>query len=250
MSVVDAMLSFARQQLGKPYVFGATGPSAYDCSGLTEKAAAAAGISIPRTSQEQRNFGVGVPLSDVQPGDLITFTYNDGASNPGPGNHVAIYWGAGHVIEAARPGVPVRIAPLDTAHVDRVRRITGGATGSALPVDNVTSGGGGVQQAGLQQAGYQAVVNLTPWGIPLNPFKLPGYVAGKVGGGIAGAEGDVQGLAGAGVSAAWDTLGPIVLATIAVGAGLALAVLGVYVTAKPSVDEQEDKLVQAVGLAV
>jgi hypothetical protein len=236
VSAISEMLAWALAQRGKPYVFGATGPDAFDCSGLVEKAAAAAGIRLPRTSQEQRNAGTGVPLADIQAGDLVTFTYNDGPSNPGPGNHVALYAGAGHVIEAARPGVPVRVAPLDVAHVDRVRRIASGGTGTtagAIPADNVTTGA--AQTAGLQQTGYDAVIQLTPWGIPLNPFKLPGYIAGKA----EGLGGDVAGAAG---SAIWDSLGPVLLAAVGVAAGLALAVMGVYVTAKPHIEESEDKL--------
>lgn len=236
MSALDTMIDWALQQRGKPYGWGATGPDAFDCSGLTEKSAAAAGIKLPRTSQEQRNAGVGVSLSDIQRGDLVTFTYNDGAGNPGPGNHVALYVGGGQVVEAARPGTPIRVAPLDTAHVDRVRRLVGGAAGTgALQQADDVSGGGSVQTAGLQQTGYDAVIHLTPWGIPLNPFKLPGWVAGKAGG-IAG------GLAGDAGGAVWDSLGPVVLAAVGVAAGLALVVGGVYLTAKPSVDEKKSEL--------
>lgn len=239
MSVVGQMLAWALAQRGKPYVYGATGPNAFDCSGLTEKAAAAAGIKLPRTSQEQRNFGTPVALSDIAPGDLVTFTYNDGPGNPGPGNHVALYAGAGQVIEAPRPGVPVRVAPLDTAHIDRVRRITGGAAGGAAPAGDVGAGDG---STGLQQAGYEAVLNLTPWGIPLNPFKLPGYVEGKA----KALGGDI---AGAGAGAAWDTVGPLVLAGIGVCAGLGLAVLGVYTAAKPRLDEKKQELTSVIGAA-
>lgn len=234
---VEEMIAWALQQRGKPYIWGGTGPTGYDCSGLVEKAAAAAGIHLPRTSEEQRNAGVAVPLDQIERGDIVTFTYNDGAKNPGPGNHVALYLGGGQVVEAARPGVPIRVAPLDTRHVDRVRRIAGGAgvsggAAGAVPADNVTRTGGGT----LQQAGYDAVLDITPWGIPLNPFKLPGWAEGKLQDGI-----------GNGASAAWDAIGPMVLASIGVAAGLALAVLGVYATAKPHIDRQEDKLIAAAG---
>jgi len=240
MSAIDDMIAWALGQRGKPYVFGATGPSAFDCSGLMEKAAEAAGIRLPRTSQEQRKAGVAVPLEEIQRGDLVTFTYPDGASNPGPGNHVALYLGQGQVVEAARPGVPVRVAPLDTAHIDRVRRLgaSGPSTGSTVPADDIP-GGGGDGPPGLQQAGYEAALNLTPWGIPLNPFKLPGFIAGK-------ALGGAEDLAGAGAKAAWDALGPVLLATVVISAGLAVAVLGVYTTAKPTLDEQKDKLTSAM----
>lgn len=239
MSALDNMITWALQQRGKPYGWGATGPDAFDCSGLMEKAAAAAGIQLPRTSQEQRNAGVGVSLADIARGDLVTFTYNDGAGNPGPGNHVALYIGQGQVVEAARPGTPVRVAPLDTAHVDRVRRLAGGVAGTgALQVDNA-SGGGTVQTAGLQQAGYDAVIHLTPWGIPLNPFKLPGWVAGKAG----GLAGDA---AGGAATAVWDSLGPVLMAAVGVAAGLALVVGGVYLTAKPDIDAKKDEIAGAL----
>jgi hypothetical protein len=239
VSALDNMISWALDQRGKPYVFGATGPGAFDCSGLMEKAAAAAGIQLPRTSQEQRNSGVGVSLDQIQRGDLVTFTYNDGPSNPGPGNHVALYVGGGSVIEAARPGVPVRVAPLDVSHVDRVRRLVGGAAGTgALQVDNVTAGGTAAT-AGLQQTGYDAVIHLTPWGIPLNPFKLPGWVAGKAQG-LAGDAG------GAAAGAIWDSLGPVLLAAVGVAAGLALVVGGAYITAKPKIDTDKEELTGAL----
>jgi hypothetical protein len=245
---LDRMISWALDQRGKPYVWGGTGPTGYDCSGLMEKAAAAAGITLPRTSQEQRNAGVGVPLSQIARGDLVTFTYNDGAGNPGPGNHVALYVGGGQVVEAARPGVPIRVAPLDTAHVDRVRRLSGGGTtgggttgGGAAPADNITTGG--PTAAGLQLAGYDAVVHLTPWGIPLNPFKLPGYIGGKLG----GLAGDAAGGAAKGV---WDAAGPVILASVGVIAGLSLAVLGVYAATKPMQDAVEDKITKLLPMAV
>ena len=115
-----------------------------------------------------------------------------------------------------------------------------GTAPSVLPAGSTTpavaDGGGTVRTAGLQQAGYDAVINLTPWGIPLNPFKLPGWLGGKLG----ELGGDAAGGALGGF--AWDTLGPIVLATLGVGAGVALAVLGVYVTAKPAVDSGLDTL--------
>lgn len=242
MSAVSAMIAWALAQRGKPYVYGAAGPDAFDCSGLIEKAAAAAGIRLPRTSQEQRNAGNPVPLSGIEPGDLVTFTYNDGPSNPGPGNHVALYVGGGQVVEAARPGVPVRVAPLDVAHIDRVRRIAGGgAAAGAVTADDTTSASAPAGP-GLQQAGYDAVINLTPWGIPLNPFKLPGYVAGKAK--------DLAGEAGsAAAGAVWDTVGPLVLSGLAVAGGLALVVVGLYATAQPHIEQQEDKLTTALGAA-
>ncbi|MFF8374952.1 NlpC/P60 family protein [Streptomyces sp. NPDC015661] len=100
-----AAISFARAQLGKPYVWGATGPSAYDCSGLTQAAWRAAGVSLPRTTYTQINAGTRVSRSQLAPGDLVFFY--SGIS------HVGLYIGGGQMIHAPRPGAPVRIAPID-----------------------------------------------------------------------------------------------------------------------------------------
>ncbi|MEU3691636.1 C40 family peptidase [Streptomyces narbonensis] len=98
-------VSFARAQLGKPYVWGATGPSAYDCSGLTQAAWRAAGVSLPRTTYTQINAGQRVSRSQLAPGDLVFFY--SGIS------HVGLYIGGGQMIHAPRPGAPVRVAPID-----------------------------------------------------------------------------------------------------------------------------------------
>ncbi|WP_329282105.1 C40 family peptidase [Streptomyces sp. NBC_00691] len=98
-------VSFARAQLGKPYVWGATGPSAYDCSGLTQAAWRAAGVSLPRTTYTQINAGTRVSRSQLAPGDLVFFY--SGIS------HVGLYIGGGQMIHAPRPGAPVRVAPID-----------------------------------------------------------------------------------------------------------------------------------------
>ncbi|MFI8961321.1 NlpC/P60 family protein [Streptomyces sp. NPDC053493] len=98
-------IAFARAQLGKPYVWGATGPSAYDCSGLTQAAWRAAGVSLPRTTYTQINAGRRVSRSELAPGDLVFFY--SGIS------HVGLYIGGGQMIHAPRPGAPVRVAPID-----------------------------------------------------------------------------------------------------------------------------------------
>ncbi|MFD8013971.1 NlpC/P60 family protein [Streptomyces sp. NPDC058955] len=101
----SAAISFAHAQLGKPYVWGATGPSAYDCSGLTQAAWRAAGVSLPRTTYTQINAGRRVSRSELAPGDLVFFY--SGIS------HVGLYIGGGQMIHAPRPGAPIRIAPID-----------------------------------------------------------------------------------------------------------------------------------------
>jgi cell wall-associated NlpC family hydrolase len=102
-------ISFAEQQLGKPYQWGGTGPDAFDCSGLVMQAYRAAGIGIPRTSQQQWSWGPQIPASQVQPGDLVFFAGSDGTvSSPG---HVGIVIGGGLMIEAYATGFPIRVAP-------------------------------------------------------------------------------------------------------------------------------------------
>ncbi|MFF5963920.1 NlpC/P60 family protein [Streptomyces collinus] len=96
----DKALAFARAQIGKPYVWGAVGPGSYDCSGLTQAAWKAAGVTLPRTTYDQVNAGTAVPLSQAQPGDLVFF-YDDVT-------HVGIYIGNGMMIHAPKPGTYVR----------------------------------------------------------------------------------------------------------------------------------------------
>lgn len=96
-------VDFAMAQMGKPYVWGAVGPSSYDCSGLTSRAWAAAGHSIPRTSQAQWQGLRHVGLASAQPGDLIIY-FNDAT-------HVGLYIGQGRIVHAPRPGRSVTVAP-------------------------------------------------------------------------------------------------------------------------------------------
>ena len=93
-------LAFARAQIGKPYVWGATGPGSYDCSGLTQAAWKAAGVTLPRVTYDQVNAGTTVSLADAQPGDLVFFY--DGIT------HVGLYIGNGMMIHAPKPGAYVR----------------------------------------------------------------------------------------------------------------------------------------------
>ncbi|MFJ3774383.1 NlpC/P60 family protein [Streptomyces sp. NPDC090075] len=96
----DKAIAFARAQIGKPYVWGATGPGSYDCSGLSQAAWKAAGVSLPRTTYDQVNAGTTVSLADARPGDLVFF-YDDVS-------HVGIYIGNGMMIHAPKPGAYVR----------------------------------------------------------------------------------------------------------------------------------------------
>jgi cell wall-associated NlpC family hydrolase len=97
-------VAFARAQIGKPYVWGATGPDSYDCSGLVQAAWAAAGVALPRTTYDQINAGHRVSTADLQPGDLVF--YYAGVS------HVGMYVGNGEIIHAPHPGASVEYAPV------------------------------------------------------------------------------------------------------------------------------------------
>ncbi|MFC9748181.1 C40 family peptidase [Streptomyces niveus] len=96
----EKVLAFARAQIGKPYVWGATGPSSYDCSGLTGAAWKAAGVQLPRTTWDQVKVGKRIATADLLPGDLVFF-YDDIS-------HVGIYKGDGKMIHAPKPGANVR----------------------------------------------------------------------------------------------------------------------------------------------
>ncbi|GAA0700277.1 C40 family peptidase [Streptomyces thermocarboxydus] len=95
----------ARQKLGSPYVWGATGPDAFDCSGLVLAAYRSAGVSLPRTTYAQIDAGRRVSPSELLPGDLVFFY--SGIS------HVGLYIGNGQMIHAPNPSAPVRVAPVD-----------------------------------------------------------------------------------------------------------------------------------------
>jgi cell wall-associated NlpC family hydrolase len=106
-----AAIAYARAQLGKPYLYGGTGPDAFDCSGLVMRAWAAAGVRIPRTSQEQWAELPHIPASQVRPGDLVFFPGSDGTwAAPG---HVALVLSATTMLQAYARGTPIEISPLN-----------------------------------------------------------------------------------------------------------------------------------------
>ncbi|MFD4788060.1 NlpC/P60 family protein [Streptomyces sp. NPDC058459] len=104
-SRASAAVAYAYRKLGSPYVWGATGPNAFDCSGLIQAAYRSAGISLPRTTYAQINAGRRVSRSQLQPGDLVFFY--SGIS------HVGMYIGNGRMIHAPNPSAPVRVTPID-----------------------------------------------------------------------------------------------------------------------------------------
>ncbi|GAB7034028.1 NlpC/P60 family protein [Streptomyces sp. NPDC021749] len=101
-----AALAAAQSKIGSPYVWGATGPSSFDCSGLTSWAYAQAGQSLPRTSQQQANAGTRIASqSALKPGDLVLF-YSDL-------HHIGLYAGNGTVLHAPKPGASVRYESIN-----------------------------------------------------------------------------------------------------------------------------------------
>ncbi|MER5887720.1 NlpC/P60 family protein [Streptomyces sp. NPDC001941] len=110
-----AALMAARQAVGRPYVWGANGPSGFDCSGLMQWSYGQAGVGLPRTSQAQRYAGRQVSLADAEPGDLVA--YRDDAS------HIGMYAGNGQVIHAPYPGAPVRYDPVGMMPISSVTRV-------------------------------------------------------------------------------------------------------------------------------
>lgn len=98
-------IKFALGERGKPYVWGATGPDSYDCSGLLLRAFESAGIALPRVSRDQYRAGAMLPAEKAQPGDLLFWAYDE--SNPNTIHHVAMFIGDGQIVEAQQSGVPV-----------------------------------------------------------------------------------------------------------------------------------------------
>ena len=109
----QAIVDLATKQIGKPYVWGAEGPSTFDCSGLTYYVFKnAVGISLPRTSTEQSKTGTTVSKSNLQPGDLI-FSSTNGTGNV---SHVGIYIGNNEMIHAPKPGDVVKKTKINNSY--------------------------------------------------------------------------------------------------------------------------------------
>jgi cell wall-associated NlpC family hydrolase len=108
----------ALAQVGDRYVWGASGPDAFDCSGLTSYAYAAAGVSLPHSSASQSKMGMPVSRGELQPGDLVFF-YS-------PVSHVGMYIGNGQMVHASTSSQPVKVASLDSmGSYNSARRIAG-----------------------------------------------------------------------------------------------------------------------------
>jgi cell wall-associated NlpC family hydrolase len=109
-----AVVQAALTRLGSPYSWGATGPNAFDCSGLIKWAFLQTGKDLPRSSQALAANGQPVALSDIRPGDIVTF-YSDVS-------HAGIYIGDGMMVHASTYGTPVKVAPISSSPINNVRR--------------------------------------------------------------------------------------------------------------------------------
>jgi cell wall-associated NlpC family hydrolase len=110
----ERVFQAAQSKLGAPYVWGATGPNAFDCSGLVLWAYREAGVEVPRTSYQQVSAGYGVSVADIPGGDILTFN---------GGGHSGIYAGNGNVIHAPQAGQPVQISPVSSMGLENARRL-------------------------------------------------------------------------------------------------------------------------------
>lgn len=113
-STGQEIADYAMSKIGAPYVWGAAGPNAFDCSGLTSWAYAQAGKQIPRTSDAQAYSGKPVSLNALKPGDIVS--YYGGAS------HVGVYIGNGKIVHALQSGTPVRVDDLHYMPVNNAVR--------------------------------------------------------------------------------------------------------------------------------
>ncbi|WP_459545245.1 C40 family peptidase [Nocardia sp. X0981] len=109
----ELALDAALSKVGAPYVYGAAGPDAFDCSGLVQWSYRQAGLELPRTSDAQLASGAPVSMSDLRPGDVVSF-YG--------GGHSGLYAGDGNVVHASTAGTPVRVAPISSMPFTGARR--------------------------------------------------------------------------------------------------------------------------------
>ena len=113
-------VSFAHSRIGTPYVWGGTTDAGYDCSGFVQAAYRSAGVNLPRTSQQQAQYGRTVSYAELQPGDLVFY----GNSGPESSYHAAIYIGDGKVIHAPQAGESVKISPINMMRISSLKRVS------------------------------------------------------------------------------------------------------------------------------
>jgi peptidoglycan DL-endopeptidase CwlO len=104
-------LRAAESRRGLPYVWGSAGPDSFDCSGLVQWSFAQAGVHMPRVAADQARTGPAIPVSQLEPGDLLF--YHTDPTAPGYISHVAIYLGNGWMIQAPQPGLRVEVVPAN-----------------------------------------------------------------------------------------------------------------------------------------
>ena len=106
----SAAVAWAQSKVGLPYVWGGVGPDGYDCSGLTMGAWRSAGVNLNRTSRDQYKQVLKISYDQLRPGDLVFWGSNP--SDPNSIHHVAMWVGGGQIVEASRPGVPLRVTSM------------------------------------------------------------------------------------------------------------------------------------------
>ncbi|HEV7653496.1 MAG TPA: NlpC/P60 family protein, partial [Mycobacteriales bacterium] len=143
---VSVAITYALAQVGKPYVWGATGPDTYDCSGLVQRSYAMAGVALPRTSREQARVGTPVDLANLLPGDLLFWAYNP--ADLSTVHHVAMYLGNGKIVQAPQPGEFVEVTPLWLSGFAGAVRVASGPADAALPAVPAGVPGNGLTPAG------------------------------------------------------------------------------------------------------
>jgi len=139
----DTVVSFAQQQIGKPYRWGATGPDGYDCSGLVYAAYRAAGLHMPRlTASQMGKTGQAVPVDQAKPGDIVYY------DEPGAVDHVGIYVGNHQMIDAPTQGKPVET--VDIGNPTAIRDWSMGGDSAGDVAKTVASA------AGINVSGWQS----------------------------------------------------------------------------------------------
>ncbi|MFL6139416.1 MAG: NlpC/P60 family protein [Frankiaceae bacterium] len=154
-----AVIRFELAQLGKPYQWGAEGPSSYDCSGLTSAAYRYAGISIPRVSRDQYRYLTHVRVRYAQPGDLIF--YGTDPTRASSVYHVTTYLGNGMMLAAPHTGTVVQIQPMRTKNLmPYAARPAGRYSPPPIPVEvGETSNAVRVVQSRLRANGFDVPID-------------------------------------------------------------------------------------------
>lgn len=191
----NAAIAFAQAQVGKPYVMGAVGPNAYDCSGLMQAAYKAAGVSIPRVSSDQYQSGTPVPLDQIAPGDLVFPTGEDGmwGAPPGLPGHVMMALGPGPnvpVVQAGSPSSGIYDSTINISQIKGARRVTNGvgsispnlnktATSSSGTAADGSGGGTGASATNISTAAVSPQARVAPAARGMNEVDVLGSILGR-----------------------------------------------------------------------